>query len=124
MSGTPEMMAVCGLDCGTCTLRTMLWDVKAAHEVIGWFRSMGWLEENQGMEIVREKRMFCRGCHGPRDEHWSADCRLLKCAVDNHGVQHCHQCPEFACQMLTEWATENDGYAAALDRLKRLNTAC
>ena len=102
---------------------TMLWDEKAADGVMGWFRSMGWLKEDEGMEVVREKRMYCRGCHGPRDEHWSANCRLLKCAVDDHGVRYCHECPEFACQMLTEWAAENDRYAAALARLKALKEA-
>ena len=119
----PEMMAVCGLDCGSCTIRRMPFDQEAAKGVIGWFRSMGWLKGNEGAAEALERNMYCKGCHGDREVHWSADCWILKCAVDERGFRHCHECAEFPCQRPDMWGAENDKYAAALGRLKLLHLA-
>ena len=119
----PEMMAACGLDCGACAIRRMPFDEKAAEGVIDWFRSMGWLKENEGVAEAVERNMYCKGCHGDRETHWSADCWILQCAVDDHGLRHCHECADFPCQKLKAWGAENERYSAALGRLKRLAQA-
>ena len=49
--------------------------------------------------------------------HWSADCWILRCCVDERGLDSCYLCPDFPCQPLNEWATQNDSYAQALSRL-------
>ena len=116
----PEMLAACGLDCGSCGIRRMPFDPEAAKGVIGWFRSMGWLKEDEGVAEAVQRNMYCRGCHGDRETHWSAECWILECAVDQHGVRHCHECPEFACERLETWSTQNDRYTAALARLREL----
>lgn len=121
--GMQEMMAVCGLDCGSCTIRRMPFDPAAAEGVIGWFRSMGWLKEDEGLAEALERKMYCQGCLGDRAVHWSADCWILRCAVDERGIRHCHECADFACQRLVAWSAQNGRYAAALERLKRLHRA-
>lgn len=115
-----EMPAACGLDCGTCRLRLAPTDPDAARFVIDWFRKQGWLAADEGMQQVLERKMYCKGCRGDRSIHWSADCRILTCCVDDHGHENCSRCDEFPCDRLIEFAAKNERYAAALDRLRDL----
>ncbi|HNS50694.1 MAG TPA: DUF3795 domain-containing protein [Anaerolineae bacterium] len=117
---TLEMMAACGLDCGVCEIRLAPHDPQAARVVVDWFRSQGWLKPEEGMEQALERTMYCCGCLGDRSAHWSADCWILACCVGAHGLTDCSQCPEFACERLESWATQNSGYGAALRRLMLL----
>jgi hypothetical protein len=117
-----EMMAACGLDCGSCEIRLAPTDPAAARVVVDWFRQQGWLSADEGMAEVIERKMYCHGCLGDRDIHWSADCWILACCVDQRGHDNCSQCEAFACDRLVEWAQHNDGYRAALGRLRALRT--
>jgi len=114
----PDMMGACGLDCGTCEIRLAPHDAQAAQAVTEWFRSEGWLKPDEGMAQVLERGMVCCGCLGDRSAHWSADCWILACCVDGRGHANCSECPEFACERLEAWAVRNDGYRAALARLR------
>ncbi len=49
MGQESQMMAVCGLDCGTCDIRLVPTDPEAAQRVVAWFHEMGWLEEGEGV---------------------------------------------------------------------------
>lgn len=115
-----SMMAVCGLDCGTCVIRLAPTDAAAAMRLVDWFRREGWLAEDEGMVQVLERKMYCTGCLGDRDTHWSADCWILACCVDQRGYGNCSECEAFACDRLVEWAKESEGYSAALLRLREL----
>ena len=119
----PKMMAACGLDWGACAITRMPFDEKAAEGVIGWFRSMGWLKGNEGVAEAIERNMYCKGCYGDRETHWSADCWILQCAVDDRALRHCHECADFPCQQLEVWGAENERYSVALGHLKRLAQA-
>jgi hypothetical protein len=113
-----EMIAVCSLDCGLCAIRKAPSDPESAKRIVGWFKKEGWLKENEGIEEVIEKKMYCKGCKGDRSIHWSADCWILKCCVDDKKHEFCYECDVFPCDRLSEWAKENDHYGKALDRLK------
>jgi hypothetical protein len=117
------MIAVCGLDCGGCDIRMLPIDPQAAERVVSWFREMGWLQPSEGVAEAIERRMYCQGCHGDRTVHWSADCWILQCCVDQKGLELCHECPEFPCGRLSEWAKGNEGYAQALRRLQQMRRA-
>ena len=91
------MMAACGLDCGSCVIRLALVDTNAAGKVVDWFRSEGWLAPGEGMAQVLERKMYCRGCLGDRETHWSADCWILDCCVGQHGLRNCSECEAFPC---------------------------
>ncbi|MFN2243353.1 MAG: DUF3795 domain-containing protein [Anaerolineae bacterium] len=117
------MTAACGLDCGSCEIRLAPTDPAAAKVVVSWFRQQGWLAAGEGMAQVMARKMYCTGCLGDRDTHWSADCWILACCVDRRGLSNCSECEAFACDRLVEWAGQNEGYSAALDRLRALHAA-
>ena len=116
-------LAACGLDCETCEIRLAPHDGDAADVILKWFRSMGWLKEDEGMDEVIERRMYCTGCHGNRETHWSADCWILTCCVDDRGLNNCSECEVFPCDRLIKWSEENDSYRAAFSTLIELNEA-
>jgi hypothetical protein len=98
----------------------MPFDEEAAEITINWYREMGWLGEGEGVETAVEKKMYCTGCHGDREIHWSSDCWILKCCVDERGLDHCNECPEFPCSKLVEWSEQSSKYKEALERLSSL----
>ncbi len=119
-----EMTAVCGLDCAACgLLKASLGDVQAAEGLAGWWKSEGWLAEHEGAAEVLARGPHCLGCRGDRATHWSANCWILQCCVDDRGLASCHEGDDFACERLVDWAAQNDGYTAALNRLRRLREA-
>ena len=115
-----EMMAACGLDCGSCEIRTAPNEPDAAQCLVAWFKKEGWLKEDEGINEVIERRMYCRGCRGDRSVHWSSDCWILKCCIDDKGHKFCYECSMFPCERLSEWAKQSDDYSQALRRLKKM----
>lgn len=116
-----EMLAACGLDCGPCPIRQIPLNTEAAQGVIFWFRQMGWLQESEGVAEAIERKMYCNGCQGERSVHWSDNCAMLLCCVDDKHQQHCGQCAELMrCDKLE--AFTGDGHAhhkQAVDRLRQ-----
>lgn len=106
-----EMIAVCGLDCGVCDIRQAAGDPGLARGIVDWFR------ESRGEEVAIEQ-IRCAGCRGDRAQHWSADCWILECCVDQKGLAFCCECGDFPCGRLTEWAAGSERYGAALERLR------
>lgn len=117
------MMAACGLLCGSCDIRRMPFDDESARVTIDWYREMGWLTMDQGVKEAFEKNMVCTGCHGDRKTHWSSDCWILKCCVDEKHLRYCHECSDFPCNRLVEWSKQNEGYAKAFERLRAVRSS-
>lgn len=108
-----KMIAVCGLECHKCDIREATNDPKVAGEIVDWFKK----ELNQA---VKPEDIHCMGCKGDRAKHWSADCWILRCCVDDKGLEYCYECDEFPCQKLTQWSKSSERYKEALDRLRRM----
>ena len=117
-----QQIAVCGLDCGSCEILRVQADPEATRSVADWFRRMGWIGEGEGVEDVVKKAPYCLGCRGDRSVHWSPDCWILKCCVDDKDLDHCSECDEFPCEELSEWSKKNEGYSRAFERLKRMRS--
>lgn len=115
-----EYLAACGLDCRSCEIRKVPEDAGAARRVVRWFRKEGWLQEDEGVEEILERGMYCKGCRDDRTIHWSPDCRILRCCVDERGHRFCCECEAFPCEKLEEWSQKNEEYTGALGRLKRM----
>jgi len=114
-------IGVCGLDCGSCSIRRLPFDAEAAAEVIAWYKKEGWLKEEEGVTEAVERSMYCKGCHGDRSVHWSSDCWILLCCVDDKGLRHCSECDTFPCDRLVEWSQQNASYRGALQRLRGMH---
>ena len=112
-------MAGRGLLCNNCPiLKASLGDVEAAESLASWWKHEGWMDENEGAAEVLAKGPHCLGCHGDRSTHWSANCWILQCCVDEKGHDFCYECDDFPCERLIKWSTENEGYTEAFNRLK------
>jgi hypothetical protein len=116
-----EMLAACGLDCGTCAIRRIPFDAEAAEKTVAWFKQMGWLKETEGVAEVLERGMYCNGCQGDRSVHWSANCEIMLCCVDERRQQHCGQCSELmSCGKLDAFAGAGDArHTAAVVGLRQ-----
>lgn len=108
-----EMIAACGLICHGCDMMEATTNPTLAQKIADWFKR----ELN---EDVKAEQIHCAGCSGDREVHWSPDCWILLCCVDQKGLDHCYQCGEFPCDRLEEWAGENDRYGEALERLRTM----
>lgn len=115
-----EWIAACGLNCETCQIRLAPFDPAAAEAVLKWFKSQGWLAEDEGIPEVLERKIYCTGCRGSRETHWSADCWILACCVDQHSLTNCSQCEDFPCDRLVEWSQEDESYREALKTLRKM----
>jgi hypothetical protein len=115
-----EMLAACGLDCGPCPIRQIPLDAEAADEAIVWFKQMGWLQEAEGVAEAIERGMYCKGCQGDRSVHWSEDCEIMLCCVDEKHKQHCGQCAELmSCDKLEAFAKDDHAHhREAVHRLR------
>ena len=120
MDSMPKMIAVCGIDCEACPLYRASFDPEAAQSLVGWFRGEGWLPAKGGAREIMEGAPYCLGCRSDRTKHWSANCGLLTCCVDEKGLDSCHECDAFACEQLTAWAQKAPKYARALERLQAM----
>jgi hypothetical protein len=119
--GEATEIAACGLDCGACAIRRMPFDDEAAAEVVAWFKNQGWLKEDEGVVEALERSMYCKGCHGDRSIHWDAECWILRCCVDDRGLNHCSECEAFPCDALHDWSTQRSAYGEALQRLRTMH---
>ncbi len=113
MKQEDQMIAVCGLECGSCDILQATNDPKIAQRIVDWFKK----ERNEEVKI---EDVRCSGCKGDRKKHWSPDCWILQCCVDKKGLEFCHECEDFLCQKLEQWAETNKGYGEALNRLKEM----
>lgn len=116
-----KWLAACGLDCEACEIRLAPFDPDAAEVVTKWFRSQGWLADDEDIPELIEHKMLCTGCLGSRETHWSPDCWILACCVDQHDLTNCSQCVEFPCDRLVAWSQEDKSYQQALINLRQLN---
>lgn len=107
------MIAVCGLECGKCDIFQASNSPEIAQQIAEWFKKERDTEVK--MEDIR-----CSGCRGDREKHWSPDCDILTCCVDEKGLEFCCECDSFACEKLEEWARGSKRYQEALNRLKKM----
>ncbi len=108
-----QMIAVCGLVCSGCGILKATTDAKAAQGIVDWFRK----ERNEELKI---EDIHCSGCKGDRAKHWSPDCWILQCCVDQKGLEFCHECDDFPCERLKQWAKLDKRYGEALNRLREM----
>ena len=108
-----RMTAACGLNCAECDIFQAADDLEIAQRIVDWF------SREQGIRLKPED-VRCEGCKGSREKHWSPDCWILQCCVDDKALEFCCECEDFPCAKLDEWARGSKRYGDALERLKRM----
>ena len=95
----------CGLNCSFCPIH---------------LRTDGELNYYRQRNVDPEK-IRCDGCRSDRTgNHWSPDCELLQCCVDQRGFEFCAECPEFPCSIINKWAQDYDHHKQAVRRLAEM----
>ena len=110
------MLAPCGIDCSTCSIHRAKSEPETMKSILDWFR-------NERKKELSPDQIQCDGCLGDRTKHWSGDCGILKCAVDEHHHQSCSACDDFPCGRLDKWAQGGAKYTKALGSLKEMKKA-
>ncbi|MBQ3156488.1 MAG: DUF3795 domain-containing protein [Clostridia bacterium] len=109
-------LAPCGLDCGSCNLYKAAHDLEAAAALVDWFRSRGWIGEEEGAASVQQKAPFCMGCQDKQEPCWCGECFLRDCCEEKK-YAHCGQCPDFPCAKYMEWTVGMPHHQAAMEIL-------
>ena len=118
-------MAACGVDCNECGQYkiTSEHNLEEAEGLVDWFRSMGWIGENEGAEAVMKKASLCKGCWDIADDcFWKCiggNCGLRACCEERQ-IDHCGECGDFPCGRYKEFADGNDWHQKAMERLLSL----
>ncbi len=113
-TGDVSELGACGINCGNCDIRLAPGNKEIAGRLAKGFSEKGIIPD-------ATPYMFrCGGCRGDKENHWSANCWILKCCVDEKGYDNCSRCSDFPCSKLEEWSTQNERYVKAMNRLESL----
>jgi hypothetical protein len=115
------MVAACGLDCRICPLRAATIHEGGPLTVIELLSKLGVIKEDERSPGVTHRDLFCPTCRGDRTLHWSEDCSIRKCCVDDKGLEHCSECGDFPCEQFSDWAKTSPRQAEAMKRLHSMS---
>ena len=93
--------AVCGLYCGACG--TVLADKNGSVEA---------LAKEWGRE---PEQLVCHGCKTHVNASFCQDCGFKSC-VKSKGIEHCFECEEFPCSMLTDFRNDQAAHHSVVVR--------
>jgi hypothetical protein len=111
--GKEHMIAVCGIICDECLIFKAPNDPESAQKVVDW------LKREKG-EDVKPEQISCMGCRGDRTQHWSEDCEIMLCCIDEKKLDYCHECGDFPCEKIDEFVTYGEKYKEAIERLESM----
>lgn len=94
-------LAVCGLICDNCPIRSAHANEDSADALVSWFYSEGWISEKK-VELILRDEPYCSGCKGDRSHHWNSECELLLCATSKELI-NCSNCDDFPCNKYNKW---------------------
>ncbi|MCL2396676.1 MAG: DUF3795 domain-containing protein [Defluviitaleaceae bacterium] len=118
-------LAACGIDCAECAQYkvTMKQDLAAAELLVDWFKSQGWIGEDEGAEAVMKKAPLCYGCWDITDDcFWQCGCGSIDFRVccREKQINHCGECGDFPCEHYMKWVEMTPIHEKAMGRLLSL----
>jgi hypothetical protein len=120
-------LAACGIDCNECGQykATMKHDIKAAESLVEWFKSQGWIGQNENAEAVMKKSPLCKGCWNITDDcFWKCgggSCNLRICCEEKQ-INHCGECHDFPCKQYEKFVDGLEHHKKAKEYLLSLRT--
>jgi hypothetical protein len=115
-----KMIAACGLVCTDCDMFKLPIDKAVQDKIIPYFKRKTLLKENEGIETIIEKGMYCKGCNVDKEVFWSKECKIAACCKDVRMLENCSQCPKFPCPKLKELSKRGGKYLDAFNDLVSL----
>ena len=117
-------LAACGIDCNECASYkvTMEQDIKEAEKLVEWYRSNGWIKENEGAEAVLKLNPLCKGCWNNSDCFFKCGCgsRDFRICCKEKQINHCGECDEFPCEDYVQWVGGLEHHKKAMEYLLSL----
>jgi len=127
MKKKEELLAYCGLYCGTCAIKDgrirntakSLWDFLVAYGFPRWAPALadlvpavkGWTQFEEVLEWLTTTD--CRGC---KAEGGNPECAIRLC-VKEKGLAGCWECDQFPCEVRKDFDARNP---SALDNCCRI----
>ena len=109
-----SLLGPCGIYCGACDIYVSSHTGDRATQQ----RIADWLREHADVHCEAAE-IACGGCWGRLEEHWSADCKVLKCAKAR-GIELCSDCGEYESCTTLETFYQGGEYDSARATLKRI----
>ncbi|MCL2548874.1 MAG: DUF3795 domain-containing protein [Symbiobacteriaceae bacterium] len=115
-------LAACGIDCNICGQYrvTVYQDIEGAKQLVPWFRSRGWIGENEDAEAVMKRAPLCGGC-------WSGvgfcSQNCMRPCCEEKGINNCGECSEFPCPKYIIWLDGLEHHQQALEHLQTIHAA-
>lgn len=111
-------ISVCGIICNSCPLLNLPYDEASGKEVLEWFQSEGWYRDEQTVSEIINNGDYCEGCRSDRAKiHWSPDCPLLICCIDERNLDNCSECRDFPCKEYKKWMEQGSHHKKAYENL-------
>jgi hypothetical protein len=110
----------CGMDCHACPIPKIHTGIKIAQQWVGQFRAWKVIKDNEGAEEIMARGPYCINCQADRTKHWSRDCPILKCCVDDHKLNNCSECDSFPCERLLKHYETGEGLKDCQENLRKL----
>jgi hypothetical protein len=117
-----EMIAYCGLACGSCPIHLATYEKNKAHQLEMRISIARICQEQYGMDIQAEDITDCDGCRADTGRIFSGclKCEIRKCAKGK-GLENCAYCSEYACDILKEFLLHEPDAKARIEKIRKKN---
>ena len=116
-------LAACGIDCNECGQYkvTLYQDSESAENLVSWFRSMGWIGENEGAEAVLKRAPLCKGCWSDFVFCGNNSYCFNSCCTEKK-INNCGECVDFPCKRCMDFMTDGlEHHKKAMEHLMSIN---
>lgn len=115
-----ENISACGLNCAECDLYNLPHSESIQKKMITYFQKQKWLKEDEGIDTIIEKGMYCKGCRVDTKAFWSEDCKIAICCKEEKKLENCSKCSSFTCEILKEHEEKDGKYKTGIDYLRKI----
>lgn len=107
-------ISICGLNCSKCDIYLASHgDQAILKELLDYFKE-------QRNEIVNPDSFACNGCRSSNDVHWSSDCKMRACAL-NENLNYCFECTDFPCSIVNKFGSDGmDHHRRTIENSKKM----
>ena len=115
-----NMIAYCGLNCGSCPIHLATLERDAPAQQALRISIARICSEQYGMKLQPHEINDCAGCRTTTDRIFSAcrNCQIRKCAQQKK-LESCAFCADYACEHLLKIFGDDPGAQTRLEQLRK-----